>query len=196
MYAPIILLIIGLILKWIYKVYKEEVSLKTAVHTTQESLVFSTGMRVEVAQRIKNFLDSSSILYTHNEEAHSFLILFQNSEEEPELRIQIEIEEYYITFNALYYEDVPDNKITQVVELIARINVLILIGHVNFYYEDRLAVYQSYLLFPELELSNDLLDNYLTSCIRLFDRFSPALRRVIDEEDEPLIAILDLELSH
>jgi hypothetical protein len=177
-------------------VYKEDSPTERLAAPQNEEMLFFPGMQLQAIERIKAFLAYKNLLYQYEEQDQRFILLFQNSDNTPDLRIYVEVKDSYISFSTVYYDEVPDHKTAKVAELIARINVLLIIGHLNFYYENRLVLHQSFMLLYNTPLNNEQLDGYLNSSINLYNEFSPALKRVIDANEEPILAMLDLNLNN
>lgn len=195
MYSPLIVIVVFGILKWINTVYKEDSPTERPAAPQNEEMLFFPGMQLQAIERIKAFLAYKNLLYQYEEQDQRFILLFQNGDNTPDLRIYVEVKDSYISFSTVYYDEVPDHKTAKVAELIARINVLLIIGHLNFYYENRLVLHQSFLLLYHTNLNNEQLDGYLNSSMKLYNEFSPAFYSVIERNEDPILVMLSLDME-
>lgn len=152
---------------------------------------------VQIREKIESFLVNRNLHYDFKPDKNAFYLKFKNSTDEfSSIDLQITMWEHSLLFSIIYYEDVPTNKTTQISELIARVNCYILSGHFNFYYKERLIAHRNYLLLADVYFTDELLDSYVEKSIRLFEKFQPIILKVIENNEEPILALLDFEMNN
>lgn len=199
----LIAIIVFVLAKWLYSVYKADATIKHEQQTKPISNpddgipVFYPGMNELVIARVQSFLENKCLQYSYNEQGKCFSIPYSTHDEpSSNYSLYIIIEAYFICFFTVLYQDVPLNKSSELLELIARINTHLNVGHLHFEHEHcSVSLEQKVPLF-EVKLSNDFLELYLDSLNSGHTYFKPLIKKVILEDEIPLIAMLDFEFNY
>lgn len=151
----------------------------------------------QAREKLDAFFQSNEFQYTYRAEPNTFFLKFKSGIDEfSSFDLQISIRQYQLVFSIVCYEDVPTTKINQISELIARINCYVILGHFNLYYSERLITHQNYLFFNDAYLNGEVIDSYIQRSVKLFETFQPIILKVIEKDEEPILALLDFEMNN
>lgn len=152
---------------------------------------------IQIREKIDSFLINKGLSYDFKPDKNTFFVNYKSSTDEfSSLDLQITLKEHFLVISFVYFEEVPTNKINQISELIARINCYVILGHFNLYYSERLIVHQSYLFLTDGYFTDEILDSYIEKSVQLFETFRPIILKVIENNEEPILALLDFEMNN
>ncbi len=143
-----------------------------------------------IQQKIVYFLNNNDIKYNVTNQGTLYNMTFGAEKAEVELFIRIDREGGFVKFNSLLYPDIPDSKMMKVAELATRLNENMILGHFNVFYDLRMAAYESVIVLFDLELTSELLQLYMTYCKKASYDYRPLFKRVIENDEEPLLAVI------
>ena len=169
----------------IYNLYEDYFKKKKDTNLIPETIV-------SIEKQVTDILNKEGLKYSVSDGGKRFELKYIDEAEEQVTYVYIETAELYLKFTAVLYYDVPDDSISKVVEVLARMNQYCNLGFYKLFFEDRMIVYQSnyYLSAPNI-MSKKLFDYHFeyASCVPKSHRM--ILKNVIEHEEEPVIAMLN-----
>ncbi len=169
----------------IYNLYDDYSKKKKETNTITETVVSTDS-------QVTDLLNKEGLKYSVSDGGKRFELKYVDESKEQVTYVYIETAELCLKFSTVLYYDVPDDSISKVVEVLARMNQYCNLGFYKLFFEDRMIVYQSnYYLTAPNNISKKLFDYHFeyASCIPKNHRL--ILKNVIEHEEEPVIAMLN-----
>ena len=196
----------GVILNWMDKNDSDKVippikpDSTTALYEKDNSekepaLYFNNEAFVNINSMLSRHLQQNNINYSVIDNGSLFRIKFGSDEDFPiEMAIKIHPRGAFLTFNALMYADVPDNKMNTVAELIARLNEGFVIGHFNLLYDSGHAEFEANIVLQDMQLTDGIIELYILHTYSAPAKYGSLFRKVIVNQDvEILLELIDFE---
>ena len=146
---------------------------------------------LEISHKLIACLNSHKIKYTVSHEGSLYNMLFMVENTEVDIYIRIDKDGDYLKFSSVLNYEIPDVKMIKVSELVTRLNENLIWGHFNLYYDLRLLVYDVIVRLDDVDVTNDLLESNIGQCRRIPGKYRPLFKRVIENDEEPLLVAID-----
>ena len=144
-----------------------------------------------ISQKLIACLNSHNTKYTVSHEGSLYNMLFMVENTEVDIYIRIDKDGDYLKFSSVLNYEIPDVKMIKVSELVTRLNENLIWGHFNLYYDLRLLVYDIIVRLDDVDVTNDLLESNIGQCRRIPGKYRPLFKRVIENDEEPLLVAID-----
>lgn len=147
----------------------------------------------EVSHFIFRYLNKLNLKFHNTDSGNSFWIAFTHSEtEERHLLVRRSPGGNHIEVGCLILENVSDESLPRLAELINRINYERTIGKFVLIYETRQVIFNSHIPLFENMVTLTQLDIHFKESYRVLDRYSDAFKAVSINNEEPLMAYLNI----
>ena len=146
---------------------------------------------LEISLKLISSLNSHNIKYTVSHEGTLYHMLFKVENTEVDIYTRIEKEGSFVKFTAVLYYEIPDSKMIKVSELVTRLNEDLILGHFNLYYDLRMLVYDTVVMLEDVEMTTFMLESNIDHCMKIPGKYGPLFKRVIENDDEPLLVVID-----
>jgi len=168
----------------IYNLYDDYSKKKKETNTIAETTVSTDS-------QVADILNKGEFKYSVSDGGKTFELCFVDNYEKV-TNVYIETGEYFLKFTAVLYYDVPDDAISKVTEVLARMNQHCNLGFYKLFFEERMIVYQSncYLSTKNF-IPKPLFDHYFEGASYVPKNHRLILTNVIEQQEEPVIAMLN-----
>ena len=194
---PILLICISLMI-YFYNFNKNNKSSDNFVNESNQEepknmKVTYDDLKKEISHRITDYLNKNKILYTTADAGSSYRIIYENGEnDEHQILIEIPDQKSYIKFSCLIFRNVPDEALSRSAEIITRINNRYILGNLLLMYEERLIIFEANMILTDFhQLTEELIELYLNEAIKAGYWCKPLINKVIIDNEEPIIALLE-----
>ena len=148
-----------------------------------------------ISQKLIACLNSHNTKYTVSHEGSLYNMLFMVENTEVDIYIRIDKDGDYLKFSSVLNYEIPDVKMIKASELVTRLNENLIWGHFNLYYDLRLLVYDVIVRLDDVDVTNDLLESNIGQCRRIPGKYRPLFKRVIENDEEPLLVAIDFNFQ-
>ena len=150
-------------------------------------------LKKEISHRITDYLNKNKILYSTADAGSTYRIIYENGEnDEHQILIEIPDQKSYIKFSCLIFRNVPDDALSRSTEIITRINNRYVLGNLLLMYEERLVIFEANMILTDInQLTEEFIELYLKETIKAGYWCKPLINKVIIDNEEPIIALLE-----
>lgn len=143
-----------------------------------------------LSRQILEYLNKSKISYLVSDGGNVITIEYQFDQFHTRIDIYTHSNNYCVLYRILIIDGFPDNRLYQLLELTARLNVKLYEGHFNVFIEQRLASFDSVLLTYSNYVDEDLHKSKLNLLLYILENFRKAYVQVAYENEEPIVAVV------
>jgi len=194
---PILLICISLMI-YFYNFKKKNNSSNNDIdtpnqHEPKNINVSHDDLKKEISHRITDYLNKNKILYTTADAGSTYRIIYENGEnDDHQVLIKIPDQKSFIKFSCLIFRNVPDDALSRSAEIITRINNRYILGNLLLMYEERLIIFEANMILTDIhQITEEFIDLYLNETIKAGYWCKPLINKVIIENEEPIIALLE-----
>ena len=162
-------------------------------HEPKNINVTHDDLNKEISHRITDYLNKNKILYTTTNGGSTYRIIYENGEnDEHQILIEIPDQKSYIKFSCLIFRNVPDDALSRSAEIITRINNRYILGNLLLMYEERLIIFEANMILTDIhQITEEFIELYLNESIKAGYWCKPLINKVIIDNEEPIIALLE-----
>jgi hypothetical protein len=194
---PILLICISLMI-YFYNFKKKNNSSNNDIdtpnqHEPKNINVSNDDLKKEISHRITDYLNKNKILYTTTDAGSTYRIIYENGEnDDHQVLIEIPDQKSFIKFSCLIFRNVPDDALSRSAEIITRINNRYILGNLLLMYEERLIIFEANMILTDIhQITEEFIELYLNESIKAGYWCKPLINKVIIENEEPIIALLE-----
>lgn len=144
-----------------------------------------------IQKKLRLYFNVNDVRYYLSDDSSLYRLSFQNEPDPLLVFVRVAKNGPFLTFSSLLYHNVPDAKLNKVAELITRLNAGLVIGNLNLYHESGKVFFETSILLEEVTLSQTMIHWNLGHALNAVELYKSALYRVIEQDEEPVLVLID-----